>query len=523
MLASTGKLSAWASDESADSIDFFERLTPKDSTGYCSRGTVRSRVGDLAGAKADFERAIELEPKNAEAYSGRGYLRIYLADNKGALEDFQKAIELDPNSAASYCGRGQALSELGEEKDALADFDRAIKLDPKNAQAYIFRGYHLGRHGEKWLAIADYDQTIKLDPNNALAYCYRGFALESIKNPQKAIADFEQVIKFDPQYAWAYYRRGQSREAVGDRKGAMLDFNKYIQLAPKDPWGFRARGFIKQETGDKKGAITDYSKAINLDPKDPWTFSARGFIRFKIGDSRGSIKDYKQASRLERKKEPEQKVDSPTPAKVELMENADVYNFATKTLIEAEKIFGKPAIPVKQLLIFQRPGTRCQTIVMDEDKGIFCVFISCKPDSQQFQGNLGHELMHLLNAKLFDPYVEGLCSLYGERAITGDDPKSNSDRTAFKKLVLETPFYSETYLMLKEIEDNVDADHFKKFLDYAVYDRGHHWMHIDIDKWLSSLSQEERDQSMRIIQKYSDGIERTMQKNGAYTFVRPKS
>jgi len=509
--------------------EFADILSPKNSSAFSSRGSVRYRVGDLKGAMQDFDKAIELDDKNAEAFSGRGYLKLNQTDNQGALADFDRAIAVDPKNTAAFCGRGQVYSELGKETEAQADFDHAIELDPKNAPSYIFRGFHLGRYGDNERAIADYDQTIRLDPNNALAFCYRASALQAIKDNKGAIADFDAVIKFDPQYAWAYYWRGHNREQVGDRKAAIDDFTQYIRLKPDDPWGFRGRGFSKFQSGNPKAAVQDYTKAIALDKTDPWTFSARGFVRGKLGDTKGSIADYRQAQKLEKAKASEEAANSATETKsgdtadatteqtVALISDPDVYDFSEKTLREARQLFGKPKTEIKQLLIFHRPGPHCQTVLWDNDKGIFCIFMANEVNDSYFKGNLGHELVHLLNAKLCDPYVEGLCTVFGEERI----PESDEKRNAYRELVLATPFYAETYNMMKEIESAIDKKSFGSMMNFAAFDQGKQWMHIEIDKWLDSISEPERDAARQIISKYADAIDRTMPKDGTYVFNRP--
>ena len=45
---------------------------------------------------ADADRAIALNGRSASAFSTRGLIRERLADNAGAIADFRKALELDP-------------------------------------------------------------------------------------------------------------------------------------------------------------------------------------------------------------------------------------------------------------------------------------------------------------------------------------------------------------------------------------------------------------------------------------------
>src|SRR6266496_4192063 len=103
---------------------------------YNNRGLAREAKGDLDGAIADFNRAIELDPKLAISYHNRGLAQ----KAKGAIPDFNRAIELNPKFAAgAYSNRGLAKQAKGDLDGAIADFNRAIELNPKDAGAYYLR------------------------------------------------------------------------------------------------------------------------------------------------------------------------------------------------------------------------------------------------------------------------------------------------------------------------------------------------------------------------------------------------
>ncbi|WP_310487492.1 tetratricopeptide repeat protein [Chamaesiphon sp. VAR_69_metabat_338] len=102
---------------------------PTASDRFAS-GLQKYRKGDVQGALADFNRAIEIDPKYAIAYYGRGFLAAEkLQDIQGALADFNRAIELDPNNAVAYCARGVLKHEyLSDKSGDVIDLQTAAKL-----------------------------------------------------------------------------------------------------------------------------------------------------------------------------------------------------------------------------------------------------------------------------------------------------------------------------------------------------------------------------------------------------------
>ena len=179
-------------------------LAKGDADGYNNRGIAKQAKGDLEGAIADFNRAIELNPRDAQAYNNRGNPKQDKGDLEGAIADYNRAIELDPKYAKAYYNRGLAKQAKGDLDGAIADYNRAIELNPKNAAAYTNRGVAKQAKGDLEGAIADSNRALELDPKLAAAYGNRGVAKEVKGDLEGAIADYNRVIELDPKLAKSY-------------------------------------------------------------------------------------------------------------------------------------------------------------------------------------------------------------------------------------------------------------------------------------------------------------------------------
>jgi tetratricopeptide (TPR) repeat protein len=69
----------------------------QDAEALSKRGEAKRRKGDLDGALADFDIAIELQPGLAAGYSGRGLVKQSKGDLDGALLDLNRALKLRPD------------------------------------------------------------------------------------------------------------------------------------------------------------------------------------------------------------------------------------------------------------------------------------------------------------------------------------------------------------------------------------------------------------------------------------------
>lgn len=71
------------------------------------------REGDLAGARADFARALELDPRCARAWNDRGCLNAEQGDLDQALKDLFEARRLDPDLAEAARNYALLASLIG--------------------------------------------------------------------------------------------------------------------------------------------------------------------------------------------------------------------------------------------------------------------------------------------------------------------------------------------------------------------------------------------------------------------------
>jgi TolB-like protein len=108
-------------------------LGPDIAQAYAARGFVRGSVFDWAGARADFERALQLDPNDVDAL--RDYALIVLRPT-GRLEEgltyLRKAAEVDPLNSRAWTSVGSFLVALGRLKEGREVLNRAYQLNPES-------------------------------------------------------------------------------------------------------------------------------------------------------------------------------------------------------------------------------------------------------------------------------------------------------------------------------------------------------------------------------------------------------
>ncbi|MEG3972698.1 tetratricopeptide repeat-containing serine protease family protein [Microcoleus sp. T2B6] len=208
---------------------------PQDAKTYYVRGLTRFDRGDLSGAVADFNQAIQTQSDYAEAYFYRALAYSDLRQMPKSIADYSKAIALNAGYVDAYYNRGLVLSAMGDKPGAIADYTQVIRLDRNFAAAYNNRGLALSDLGDQKGAIDDFNQALQINPGRANTYFNRGLALFRINNDRSALADYTQAIQLNPNYAKAFANRGITLVRMGDRQGAIADLQQAARL-------FRAQG-----------------------------------------------------------------------------------------------------------------------------------------------------------------------------------------------------------------------------------------------------------------------------------------
>jgi tetratricopeptide (TPR) repeat protein len=109
--------------------------------GYRVRCEVRVAQNiELEMARADCERALELNSIDTAALAARGVLNLLANSNQQAWSDFDAAIFNGRREARTLYGRGIAASRLGRVREGRADIAAAEELQPEITTTFASYG-----------------------------------------------------------------------------------------------------------------------------------------------------------------------------------------------------------------------------------------------------------------------------------------------------------------------------------------------------------------------------------------------
>lgn len=160
---------------------------------------------DRNKAKANVNRALELDPNLAEAVGTLGYQYMLDYDWANAERHMKRALELDQKNLELHRWNGQRLMMLGRFDEAFGAYDRALKIDPNSSPVHFIYGACLVASGKLDKGIEYLENAIKADPTFVWNHSQLSFA-----------------YRFKNNYQGAAEERAIAQELLGETENARL-------------------------------------------------------------------------------------------------------------------------------------------------------------------------------------------------------------------------------------------------------------------------------------------------------------
>lgn len=250
------------------------------------RTLLRGQWGEqnFRAARAELERAIELDPSNAWAYSGladvlqRLVIGQYVDDHRGTIraarESATRAIELDPELAEARCSLALVLAWDYDWRGAERELLRAISLNPSYGYAHACYASVLGEMGRGDEALRETELEEMLDPHSMLMFDHRVHLLVWMRRIDEARAACARLARIAPDSATYQICLAWLRWGEGEISGS-LEHLKHIEMIDPEPWTRVPQAWLYAMKGDKETArrLLKEAEASGRKYFGPWGFA----------------------------------------------------------------------------------------------------------------------------------------------------------------------------------------------------------------------------------------------------------
>lgn len=143
--------------------------SPQTEQEWFNQGLQQANQGDLEGAIASWDKALEINPFLSEGWHNRGSALGKLGRLGEAIDSFDRAILLNTDDLEAWNSKGNALYGLEQWEKAITCWDKGLKLQPNYYQGWYNRGSALGKLGKIEEAITSYRKALEIEPGFSLA------------------------------------------------------------------------------------------------------------------------------------------------------------------------------------------------------------------------------------------------------------------------------------------------------------------------------------------------------------------
>ena len=237
------------------------------SSDDVKKGIAALKGGDVNGAKAAFEVAVQKNPKQADAHHYLGLVNDQMGARTEAEKHYRKALELSPDLEESAVNLAALLVENGKYDDAAGLMKKAIAKNPKSAALQVNLGMALSGKGDVDAASKAFEEAIKLEPNNGIHLVTYASHLARNNKKDEAITKLKQAEKTAANDAGVLASVALEYKGLKDFKSCVAVLDKAV--SQKDLAELRIyRGTCKLGLKDLPGATTEFKDAVAKEPNN---------------------------------------------------------------------------------------------------------------------------------------------------------------------------------------------------------------------------------------------------------------
>jgi TolB-like protein/Flp pilus assembly protein TadD len=214
----------------------------------------------LRQAIAHFEQAIAIDPDYALAHVGLAEVYVVLSGYTGqplsetiprARAEAERALQLDPGLSGAHAVLGLAKANDYDWAGAQAELQEALRLNPNDASARHWLGLTLFDQGQFDAALAEIDRALVVDPLALIIRNNRGRILQAQRRFDAALAEFRNVAELDPAASIAHIWIARNHMARGRFEQAVARMRTADSL---DHFGLHGYDALEQaaRTGDAR-------------------------------------------------------------------------------------------------------------------------------------------------------------------------------------------------------------------------------------------------------------------------------
>jgi putative PEP-CTERM system TPR-repeat lipoprotein len=257
-------------DKALGAVETLEKKQPDNPLTHNLRGLALLLKRDAAGARASFERAVELQPAYMPAVRNLARLDLRDKNPEAAKRRYQAVLSKQPNNEQALLGLAVLLRVTGADpKEIEPLLKQSVAANPASANARAaLVNFHLRARDVKSALAAAQEAQAAMPKDTTVAQVLGATQLVAGENVQ-ALATFKRLAELSPKAAEAQVMLARAHMANKQPDEAINALRAALALRPDLPNVQRDIAAIYIATGRHEEALREAKAAQAQLPKQP--------------------------------------------------------------------------------------------------------------------------------------------------------------------------------------------------------------------------------------------------------------
>ena len=220
-------------DKALRAINALDKKQPNNPATHNLRGRTLMSKRDVAAARQDFERAVQIDPAYLPAVISLAGLDLLDKNVPQAKKRFETLLAADPKNTGAMLAAGELVARTGgTPEEILGWINKAVTANPSDSAARLALIEHYLRN----------------------------------KDPKKAASAAQEALAALPDRPELLDAVGRAQAAAGDTNQSLITFGKLSTQQPDSPVPFMRMAEVQAAGGQRDAAVQSLLRALKIKP-----------------------------------------------------------------------------------------------------------------------------------------------------------------------------------------------------------------------------------------------------------------
>jgi putative PEP-CTERM system TPR-repeat lipoprotein len=282
-------------DKALVAAQALEKQQPDNPQVYNVKGAVYLVKGDMANARAAFEKALALQPTFFPAVTNLARLDMQDKKPEAAKQRFEKVLEKDKNNYGAMAALGELAMLQKHPEEATSWFEKGSNANPEAVVPAVKLGMQYLRTNQAPKALTLARKFLVANPTNPDLLELQGQAQVATKDASGALETYSKLVNVLPKSAAAQLRLAGAHMLLKNNAAAADDLKRAVELQPDFMPARMAQIELALRSGHPDDALARARELQKMNDKLPMGYAVEGDVMLAQNKPAEALPAYEKA------------------------------------------------------------------------------------------------------------------------------------------------------------------------------------------------------------------------------------